>query len=203
MRVLVVYSTDSTPTAISTAGAEVLITQLKLKGVDVNSLNLFGATRLPFMLRLGLNRYDMICYFGHGTTDSLVGQLPIGLLQRLVDLSNKLVLDDKVVFTVACLSMTLLGRMIRGVYYGSTNYMYIAYPDFDHNYANDFIDTWVQIPLYLVDNWKDWYSALDAYKDKCSSYISLYESKKREWGNADAFSYCMRMNRDFYGVHVP
>jgi len=202
MRVLVVYSTDSIPTTITTACAELLINEFHTRGVDVDSLNLFGATRLPFMWRVAFNKYDMICYLGHGTTDSLVGQLPIGLLQRLVDLSNKIVLDDKVVFTVACLSMQLLGRAVKGVYYGSTNYMYIAYSDADHNYANDFIDTWVQIPLYLIDNWKDWWGALDVYKDRCSSYISLYESKMREWGNADAFSYCMRMNRDFYMVRV-
>jgi len=202
MKVLVVYSTDSAPTGVTTIGAETLIETLLRKGVKVDALNLFGATRIPFMLRLLYNKYDMLCYFGHGTSDSLVGQLPVGLLQRLVDLGNKGLLDNKVVYTVACLSMRKLGKAVRGVYYGSEYYMFVGYPDQDHNYTKDFVDTWLQIPVYLVDHWGNWEKALELYKRKCSEYLKLYEKNLKVWGNADAYSYCMKMNRDYYRVHV-
>lgn len=202
MKALVVYSTDSAPTTVTTAGAEALINMLLRKGVTVNTLNLFSATRLPFSLRLKMENYDMICYYGHGTSDSLVGQLPIGLFQRLVDLSNKGLLDGKVVYTVACLSMRKLGRLVRGIYYGSIYYMFVAYPDKDRNYTNDFIDTWLQIPVYLVDHWGDWEGALQQYRKRCTMYIKIYEQNLKKWSNADAYIYCLKNNRDYYRVHV-
>jgi len=98
--------------------------------------------------------------------------------------------------------MRRLGRAVRGTYYGSEYYMYVGYPDQDHNYTKDFVDTWLQIPVYLVDHWGDWEKALELYKRKCSEYLKLYEKNLKVWSNADAYSYCMKMNRNYYRVHV-
>jgi len=202
LNILVAYSIDSIPTTVTAYAGDKLATILEEKGHNVTKLSGLMTNRLAFQLQMALKRADMICYLGHGTKDKLIGQLPMGLLVPMVSLANRGLLVASVVHTVACLSGAVLGRRsLARAYYGSTDYMFVAYPDAEHNWLEDFTDTWLTIPLFLSEGSTDYIKALNLYKEKCTKYIKEYE-KHPEWHNGDAYIHFLQRNRDGYTVYI-
>jgi len=201
MKILVIYPADSTPTIPTFNGGVYISKMLKSKGHKVDDLAGITATRFPFSIFLKWNKYDMIVYLGHGGSDRLFGQLPFGLIQALMTLSDAYSFRDQVIVTIACLSGKRLGKLIRAkAYYGSEYYMMVAFPEVDHNYMLDFIETWSTIPLHLAENGDDFLGAYREYQKRCTYYIEQY--KKNKWTNWDTYAYALKINRDYYRVFL-
>ncbi|RLI78621.1 hypothetical protein DRP04_09945 [Archaeoglobales archaeon] len=199
MRILVIAPLDSAPTTVTFYAARRIYETLRSKGYNVDMLPHVFATHFSFLLREFFSRDDAVIYLGHGTSIGLIGQLPVGLLKMLVDISTKNLVKDKVVITIACNTLRRFGREAPcRAYFGSDYFMSVGYPTLDHNYTEDFVDTWETLILNALE--KDPYRALDLYRDRCTYYIRLYEAHR--WEAWDVYSYAMRINRDYYGVVV-
>lgn len=202
MRVLVVYPLDSMPTTATAYAGDKISNMFEEKGHQVTRLNALLASKFPFDLQLNLKKADFIAYLGHGGKDRLYGQLPFGVYMPLVSLTDKGKLVASVVFTIACLSGMQLGNSKPSrAYYGSLDYMYVAFPDAEHNWLEDFAETWKIIPEYFADGGDDYYKALELYKQKCTEYINEYK-KHPEWKNGEVYADLLVRNRDAYNVFV-
>jgi len=197
VKACVVYSLDSAPTSVTAVAGDMIADLLEKKGFTVFRFDTFKAFRTLFELQQLINPSDFVVYLGHGDADRMFGQLPVGLVTPLVDLLNAGVLRDKVVYTIACRTGLELGRRAPArVYYGSTSWMYVGLPAPEHNYALDYIDTWIQIPQVLAEG-KTAKEAYEAYAERVRYYLSLYDSHP-EWPNADAYRKNLYENLAYY-----
>jgi len=185
------------PTTISAHAAFDLISWLREEGFEIRNLYSWKAVR-PLLWGSLTRPTKLVCYYGHGSEIRLHGQIPPNFL---VDAENVNWLEGKVVFTYACLSARNLGKRAieRGVvtYFGSDEYMYVAFPEFDHDYLADLIDCINTIPKELIKG-ASAESAYRAYKEKTLSYVELYENRKADWPNADWYAMAFRRNAEFY-----
>jgi len=200
VKACVVYSLDSIATGVTAAAGERVAQILEDKGFTVFRFDSFKAVRSLFELQQLINPSVFVAYFGHGDADRLFGQLPIGLAIPLVDLLNMGVLREKVVYTIACRTGLDLGKKVPArAYLGSESWMYVALPAPEHNYMEDYIDTWIQIPQVLAEG-KTVREAYQAYEEKVRYYLSLYEAHP-EWPNVDVYAKNLRENLIYYRLY--
>jgi len=202
MKVLVIYSEDSSPTRITARAARECIRIFKHAGHDAKLVKVYALAKnyaigLIFRSLFKIHKHDIICYFGHGSPDKLWGQLPIALLSPILTLKWADLVEGKIVYTVACLSARELGPATRArAYFGSTYYMFVGYPYKGYPYDRDFIDTFLVIPKALASGRDDYEDMLSEYKDRCMEYALKYEDKRIPgWQD---YSYAMRINATYY-----
>lgn len=199
MKACVVYPLDSAPTSVTAIAGDRVAALLEEAGFTVFRFDTWKAARLILQLQQLVNPSPLVVYLGHGDADRLFGQLPVGLVSPLVDLLNAGVLRDKIVVTIACRTGLELGpRSPARVYLGSRSWMYVAFPSEEHNYMEDYIDTWVQIPRALAEG-KTAGEAYAAYADRVVRYLSLYDGHP-EWPNGVVYRKNLYENLAYYGL---
>lgn len=188
------------PTTISYQYVEELKELLDRYGASYTHLTVLKATQLP--LRLAIGDARMVIYAGHAFEDSLVGQFifSIPYISPLVDSRNSSFLRDLIVIAIpACLNGQMLGPQAieNGVktWFGSTTYMYAAFPEPEHDYLQDFKDHWRTIPEELLKGVRTGEAYLK-YQQKGQALRELYQSKMAEWGNADDYLFTLGENTD-------
>ena len=141
-----------------------------------------------------------VVYAGHGSRDSWVGN---DIIFRLVTEDNADWLEKRIAVSApACSSASVLGKVVvnRGglSFLGSTDIMYGAFPAPEHNYTEDFIKGYfIGIKSFLTNN-ITLREAYEIYKKYWIDLSNYYESKIKEWGNADFYSFASKRNADGY-----
>jgi len=199
MTVIVIVPHHDVPTCVSSLVADDLLRWAKEQGFQVKEvLYSFSAIR-PVLYKSLLTPANLVCYYGHGSEVSLPGQIPPS---NMVDKGNVEWLRGKIVTTFACLSAFSLGKEAVqdfGIktYFGSDDFMFVAFPEQEHNYLAD-LSEWINIiPKTLMQG----YSAKEAYErylEHGKSLIDFYENKLTEWPNADWYIQAFRRNLERY-----
>lgn len=106
--------------------------------IYVKRLGGVWANHYTLVRHLQRNRYDLVCYFGHGKKGGWVDPLFRGVFaDDILDL-----LKGSVVYTMACLSATDYGRhaVEKGAiaYIGNTEEVWAGFNTSERNYADDF-----------------------------------------------------------------
>ena len=189
------------PTSISFQYVEELKDLLERYETTYTHLTILKATQLPLRVAMW-DKPRMIIYAGHAFENSLVGQLvfPFPWLAPLVKSENSAILRDTIVVAIpACLNGQLLGpRAIENgvqTWFGSTTYMYAAFPEPEHDYLQDFKDHWRVIPEELLKGSTTGEAFLQ-YQQKGQMLKELYQSNMAEWGNADDYLFSLGENND-------
>jgi|GEM_PF-2218097 len=181
------------PITMISADAAYRVAEIYRKhGFEVDVISGVMATRLPLFIAL-LKPASIICYFGHAWDDMWMGD---EVLWGLVERDNVDWLSDTVSVAVpACRSLRKLG--LWAVQHGAVSYIgfdedaYGGFPETDHNYAEDFIDCWVQLyrSLAIGETVSD---AVNDFKDRCEYYAERY--KELRLPNSDFYSMAMMWN---------
>jgi len=198
MSVVIIYPHHDIPTTLSALCADELVEWIKREmRVKPTELYGFGAVRLALYSKL-LQPANLICYYGHGGSNRLHGQTPP---DELILPDNVDWFSDKIVFTYACLSARQLAPLgiRKGVkaYFGSVSDMYVAFPEWDHDYLADWVDCINTIPKALLLG-RTCGEAFELFESKVEHYVSLYEERKAEWLNADWYAWAFRHNLNHY-----
>lgn len=197
-KALILYSLDSLATTITALGGERIANALEGLGVEVFRFDIWKCVNPLFQLQRLINKPDLIVYLGHGDYDKLYGQLPVGFFLPLVQLLNVDLLRDTITVTYACDSGRILGpKAPARAYYGSVEPYYVALTYPQHDFMSDFFETWLTIPLALVQG-KTAGEALELYRNKCTQFISLYTMHLHDWQGAEEFKRFLTSNRDNY-----
>lgn len=197
-KVLIIYSLDTAPTVVSAEFARHAYEVLR-NSFDVSVFGPLTANNYALRFAWFFRKFDAIFYYGHGTKDALLGQLPFGAIRAMIAKYDKFI-RTKLIFAVACLSAKELGpEFVRSkntsAYVGSKYYVLVAFPDNQHNYMADFIDAFTEFPRGIAQGLSV-KAAFLQMKRKMARYIQLYNTKRREWYNADFYAWAMKMNYD-------
>jgi len=200
-KVLIIYSLDSPPTVVTAETARI-VQEILNKKCDVHVLDPVKANNLALRFVSFLKEFDGIFYFGHGSRDKLHGQLwlgpiPVGVIRAMLTVEDRFICT-KIFYAVACLSAQILGDVFTKfgnarAYCGNQYYTFIAYPSSEHNYAKDFIDSFVEFVRVLADGGTVG-EAYHSMRRKMYEYIQLYRNMLDEWPNADFYLWAMKMN---------
>ncbi len=127
----------------------------------------------------------LVCYFGHGVDDALMGtnRLPkVYPLNMIVGGVNDDILakPNVITYTIACSSLRKLGRSViqNGglTYFGSTEDIMLVREDIDETQIPDIIETWMQIPISLARG-RTTRQALNDYRAKLKSLMTVYDKQ--------------------------
>jgi len=195
--IVVAYPHHDIATTISAHVADDLIDWLRQEGFEVRDL--YGAKAVrPLLWGSLLKPTKLVCYYGHGSEIRWLGQFPPNYF---LDAENAEWMKGMVAFTYACYTAKELGKSAieRGVrtYFGSDEPMYVAFPEYDHDYLADLIDCINTIPKELLKG-ASAESAYRAYKEKVRSYVELYENRVADWPNADWYAMAFKHNAEHY-----
>jgi len=198
MSVIVIYPHHDVPTTISSFIADDLIQWARKRGIKVLDIYAMRAIRPALYSAMLFTPANLICYYGHGSKWSLLGQVPpSGLIKR----DNVDWFGEKIVFTLACYSAQGLGplamRTRTRTYFGSEEVMYCAFPEGEHNYMEDLTHAINAIPKALIEG-ATCGEAFERYQETMRYYIDLYEEKEAVWPNADWYAHAFKMNLDYY-----
>jgi len=186
------------PTTISFDAASRLAEVCERGGVPFRLVYGLRVSGVAFRWKVYWYDPPLIVYFGHGREDRLLGSYGGMVTVRDVEL-----LRGRVTYTMACKSGRVLGRKVAeegGVYFGSEDNMFAGFPEVDHDYMGDFIDTWLVIPISLISGLRTG-EAYRRYIERCTYYVRLYERMIGEWDNADWYAEAMERNRDGYRLY--
>jgi len=193
--ITIIAPLDSSPTTV-TYEAGKRIYEILGRSEDVRLLPHAFATHFSWRLAEILRRSEFVIYLGHGEKNALLGQLPWGLIRALLTEKDERLADERKFINVACYSLWV-GRLVPHEWWtGSRTFMTVGFPSLDHDYSEDFIDTFVTLAITAVKK-DDPVRAVRVFKERCTRYITEYErGRYAEW---DTYSYYMRINRDYYG----
>jgi len=146
-------------------------------------------------------RAEIICYGGHGTPVSWVGQWILFHILAPYGLKRVPFVRGKILAGIPCCQAgKILGPLtIRSgakAFIGSVDYMWAGLgPEAGwdgYNYAKDFIKTWVTLHTTLIET-KDPEIAVETYKNLCLEFAEKYELQKpdEEW---EYHAWAMREN---------
>ena len=200
-------------TTISAEGALRLANWARRRGLRVATLFGVNANLLALHLTLWVHHSPVVVSFwGHGSP----GALHDGLLGfPLIHEGNVRALrGSRLLYAMACSSGRRLGpRAAReGVaFIGSVEPLYAFFPEAEHNYAEDWFDMMLAIPLHVLERYLSrreidiatLSGALDAYREKCDAYLALYEEHEGDWPNVDWYIFALKSNRDAMRLIVP
>jgi len=197
MRAVVSSNVEDSASKVAYKFAVIASEYLKYKNFEVKELfNLFS-TR-DFLFFSLLKPANLFLYAGHGEEDKMVG---FYFFRNLIDLGNVFWLKGRIVYSVSCLTAKKLGKeaVEKGTkaFLGYRDYVYVGFVHKDHNYMDDFIDTWLE-PLKVIANNGTAKEAYNAYIQKCNYYIDLYQENLKKWENADWYLHAMKHNRDSF-----
>lgn len=203
MKVLIIAPQYDVPTTISSQAVYELMNWLTEKKIEYAYL--LGPAAYRGVLEVYANDYDLICYFGHGIEDALIGAHAVSSMFgfNLLDLNNAERIKPKVIYTMACLSGVKLGPLFGklGVtYFGHTAPYFAAFTRQNHDYFQDWKNYVTLIPKLLVQGEKP-STAYGHGKALLSEYIREYSTEKYEdweWHVDSATS-----NRDFAKLFGP
>jgi len=202
MRALVIAPLDSIPTTFTYCFAQEVVKYLKSLGWSVNTLFTMNANRIAYAL-VNTRAYDLIIYTGHGVrkpTPAWVGQLQlVPILGWLQDKSNASKLDRRNVITFCCFGYWLVRYVPAHTYFGSTYAMYVAFPNEEHDYMRDFLDTWMTLVRTYIEAGDPFY-ALREYKRRGYEYVKEYIRNK--WFGWDVYQRAMLKNIEHYNVLI-
>ena len=141
-----------------------------------------------------------IIYMGHAFDKALCGE---SLFCDMVTVDDVYIFKDRIVIAMpACRSANDFGRAVvesGGIaYVGSTENMYAAFPESDHDYLDDWVDVFLTFYKSLI--FKTVGGAVEDYKKKNTYYINLYRKNRDKWYNADWYEEAFRKNRDYVVV---
>ena len=184
------------PTATSSTAARSLIDFLKSEGMSVTLLEGDNARYENLVDELNKQEFALILYFGHGTTQEWMGQVPYKE-RVLVNLENAGDLSGAIVVAISCSTLSRLGA--RAVTQKAKGYLgfqdWVACPvverRYTRNYRADFIRTFMKMTVSLVQG-ADLHTAVEDFKEQCHSYRDLYQKEK--WDFWDYFSERMDYN---------
>lgn len=201
---LVIAPFHDRATEITSECARIAVEILEENGFHVYTLEKDDATRdkLEEFLRKHPET-RLIIYMGHGDEDKLLGQLPQGEVNPLIDLTNVDLLAGKVVVAVACLSGRRLGMSAIAhdakAYLGWDDLVYIALPvEGVRNYQADFMRA-LLAPVITVAKHRTFSEAKRNFEEVCDYYINLYEQNK--WKFWDVFKRFMEHNKNHFVIH--
>lgn len=200
MRVLLIAPVYDVPTTISNRAVFDFFIWLQQQKIPTEFL--WGPLALRSIFEGRVNAgFDMICYFGHGVEDALIGS---EILSTLLDLKNAgKVQKPKVIYTMACLSGLKLGPEIAKNnvgYFGQATYYYAAFAEAGYDYYRDWADYITLIPkLLLLGNSTS--EAMRYYQNEITNLIEKYE--KNKIGSWDWTVETATKNRDYMRYFGP
>ena len=194
--ILVVGSTHDIPTILSTQAALRCQTLADAAELPNELLLAFAANRFLLELEFG-KPVELMCYYGHGTESSLVGNEI--LTADLLSAENAGLLQNKILYAFACqagnkLAPALIQAGARTVF-ASIDYMFGAFPEEDHNYFEDWLDTILIIPRTLF-NYGTAGEAIQNFKNLCTTYIDKYKKNPDAYLNGDWYAEAFERNRE-------
>ena len=154
------------------------------------------STRPPFHYELGRNAgLGLICYAGHGTEKSLVGE---DLLFHMFHTGDaRPIIKDKIIVAIpACSSARELGPKCieagASCFIGATDVMYAAFNNSYHKFFSDWQSQHMALyeTLFRGGTARE---ALEAYKERGRYYVRLYKSHP-EWADSDWHAMAFNQN---------
>ena len=119
--------------------------------------NLSVHNRAGILQKLTTYGTVLFVYYGHGTRDKICGSIPPHCSAGrggFVDEQNVSVLDNIIVFSVACWTAVKLGRDAEATgarsYVGLRKPCYVAFPHPEHRYDMDIIDVWNTFSMEMI-----------------------------------------------------
>jgi len=177
--------------------------KLKEKGYDVDRLDLYGVNKICFNIA-ELEPFEYVIYLGHGLPSAWYGQHPffeVGLAPLYV--TDVPILENQKVVAIACYTLIQLGARAKRYadwYIGANDVLYVAFPEREHNYMEDFLVAYESLVITAVE--KDPEIAVKACRDIFKRYAELYYDfwKYRGFELADAYYYAAKHNADVIEV---
>jgi len=172
-------------------------------------LNGVWARKWPLKFALqNTNPNHMVCYFGHGYEDSLVGsEFGARLGRRLVSTNSARPVDAQimeylqgaVLVTMACLALEELGADLvkhgLGAFLGSSRPMLISRADLNSDGLDDFVDCFTSPSIALAEG-ATVSEAVEAFKAKSLAYAGLCNDRSK---CPVDYKEAMEQNAKFYG----
>ncbi len=159
------------------------------------------AHRSTFIITLQDTDLDLAMYLGHGSAYSLCMEDPFCRLGfNLVD--TKYLKDKILVANPACeVGLFFAPKMIKDggrAALASVEPMFAQFVEDEHDYQADWHDYTLLLYGSLIKETVG--DALQAYRDRCTEFMELYQSKIGEWPTADWNYNAVRENRDEFKV---
>jgi hypothetical protein len=200
MRVLLIAPVYDVPTTISNRAVFEFYGWLQQKKVPTEFL--WGPLALRSIFENKVNSgFDLICYFGHGVEDALIGS---ELLSTLLDLKNAgKVQKPKIIYTMACLSGVKLGPEIAKNnvgYFGHATYYYAAFGEPGYDYYKDWAEYITLIPKLLLEGYSTT-EAFEKYNEELTRLLEKYD--KERIGSWDWTIETATKNRDYMRYFGP
>lgn len=185
------------PTHLSFQIAVQVYQLFEKNGLQVKFLGGPLASRPTFIIALDEVDLDLAMYLGHGSPYALCMEDPFCQLgfsiQDVAWLRNKILAAAPACevgeeFAPAMIQMGGKAAL------ASIEPMYAAFMEEEHDYAEDWHDYTLTLYRTLITETTG--DAYQAYQDKCTEYLELYESKLGQWPNADWYINSTLRNRD-------
>lgn len=200
MRVLLIAPVYDVPTTISNRAVFEFYGWLQQKKIPTDFV--WGPLALRSIFESKINEgFDLVCYFGHGIEDALVGS---EIITYLLDLKNAdKVQKPKVIYTMACLSGIKLGPAIAKNnvgYFGHMTYYYAAFGEAGYDYYKDWANYITLIPKLMIEGYTAT-EAFEKYKKEITTLIEKYSQDKI--GSWDWTVDTAKKNRDYMRYFGP
>jgi len=138
----------------------------------------------------------VVIYTGHGMKDKWVGDDPF--LATLTKNQAYLLKDRAVIAVPSCFTAQEIGKeaVKEGArfYIGSTELVWVAWDEWDHQYRRDFEFTWFTLIQNILNGISP-EDALKTYKDLCTKMANYYDEKN--YPNGDYYKELLIHNRDY------
>lgn len=142
--------------------------------------NLSIHDRAGVLQKLAAHDTVLFAYYGHGKRDRICGSIPPHCSTGhggFVDERNVAVLDNIIVFSVACWTAVKLGRDAEATgarsYIGLRKPCYVAFPHSERRYDLDIIDVWNTFPTEMISG-KTVGQAIREMSEKSRKYEKYY-----------------------------
>ncbi len=195
--ILIITPIQDIPTSISYFAGKDLVNFCDNNKLLYKTLAGAEAYRAIFESTMLFNKnINLICYYGHGLEDGLLGQ---HIISNMCDKHNNHYFNRKIVYTMACWTGTELApnTIQKGglSYFGSTNWFYGAIPNEEYDYFSDWLNYITIIPKGLM-NGLTCQQALDQYKDLINKYLNKYKNNK--YSDWDWYYHSTKSNMDYF-----
>lgn len=214
--VIVVRPAATSPSLMSFQYAGELLQWVSGTGVNVIDMPKGMANQAVFYgninrVRLESDSPPLVCYYGHGVKDKLLGDVNItGIpilgehLAMIKDGWNTEWLKNAIVYAFACDTALQLGESAvkEGAlaYFGNLSPTHVGFKEEENDYSVDFTVIANTIPKAIINGFS-MHQAMKAFRDTCKYYIMQYRAKDN-WPHADYYEYAIKSLYDNYRLFI-
>lgn len=194
MKALVIAPYDGTALLDATnIIAKTIVECLRKEEFDVTFIG-----KQPTRANLPEQKWNIICYVGHGTEKTLYPDDP-----ALFDDTNIEYCEGAFVLAISCSSARWLGMtaVSKGAtaFLGFNNEIYLPLSTKDHGYLSDFTRTYILIPLSILRG-QTVHQAWKNFRQICEEYAQKYENERYDMFSRVMASW-MRFNLSSIAYH--